>query len=96
MIAAIAVKLNHFQVGAFPVIGDIESLREWIKDGVNGYLVNPKNPDQLADKILDTLHNQSLRQQASEYNLEMMRSRAAQTTTLPKIDAFYQHFFNPR
>jgi glycosyltransferase involved in cell wall biosynthesis len=27
--------------GCYPVVGDIESLREWITPGVNGSLIDP-------------------------------------------------------
>jgi glycosyltransferase involved in cell wall biosynthesis len=36
---------------AFPVCGDLESIREWIDDGVNGFLVDPTDAQALAGAI---------------------------------------------
>ena len=37
--------------GCFPIAGDIESLREWITPGENGLLVDPGDPEALAEAI---------------------------------------------
>jgi hypothetical protein len=36
--------LEAMACGSFPVVGDIESMREWIEPGVNGLLVDPHSP----------------------------------------------------
>lgn len=84
--------LEAMACGCFPVVGDIESLREWITQGVNGLLVNPTSPQALAGGICRALDAVDLRQRAASYNLSLIEDRAAQGTTLPKIDAFYQQF----
>jgi len=84
--------LEAMACGCFPVVGDIESLREWIDHGVNGLLVNPLNPDDLAEAILAALTAEKLRQNAAEINLALVRERAAHSVNLPKIDAFYRQF----
>jgi len=73
-------------------VGDIESLREWIEDGVNGLLVDPRDPSALADAVLTALSGAELRALAAEVNLDLVRQRAAKSTTLPQIDALYQGF----
>ena len=44
--------LEALACGCFPIVGDIESLREWVQPGVNGILVNPTDPQELADAVL--------------------------------------------
>jgi len=39
------------------IIGDIPQLHEWIVDGVNGFLVPPRDPSALSGKILEALEN---------------------------------------
>jgi glycosyltransferase involved in cell wall biosynthesis len=86
--------LESMACGTFPVVGDIVSLREWIKNGVNGYLVNPGDPNQLACRILDALNNNALREDAAKRNHEIIENRASRMRTLPRINAFYQQFIN--
>ena len=44
--------LESMALGCVPVVGDIETLREWITDGENGLLVDPHDPDAIAAGIL--------------------------------------------
>jgi glycosyltransferase involved in cell wall biosynthesis len=86
--------LESMAVGCFPVVGDIESLREWIEDGKNGLLVNPRDPDELSDVILTALERHDLREKAAGLNLVTIKNRAALSTTRPIIDNFYAQFFS--
>ena len=82
--------LEAMSCGSFPVAGNIESLREWIDSGVNGLLVEPGSPSQLAEAILQALGDASLREKANQINLDMIRERAEVSHVRPKIAAFYQ------
>ncbi|MBW6465416.1 MAG: glycosyltransferase family 4 protein [Brevefilum sp.] len=86
--------LEAMACGSFPVVGDIESMREWITPGVNGLLVDPLNPQQLATAICQALDDPNLRQTAADHNLALVNQRAAQSATQPKIDAFYRLFIS--
>ncbi len=44
--------LEAMALGCFPVVGDIESTREWIIDGENGRLVDPGNQHEAAKSII--------------------------------------------
>ncbi|MRR30739.1 glycosyltransferase, partial [bacterium] len=82
--------LEAMSCGSFPVAGNIESLREWIDSGVNGLLVEPSSPFQLAEAILQALDDTNLREKANQHNLDMIRDRAEVSHVRPKIAAFYQ------
>lgn len=84
--------LEAMASGCFPVVGDIESLREWIEQGINGILINPHDPQSLAAGICQALEATDLRESAVSHNLTLVKTRAAQSTTRPLIDAFYQQF----
>jgi glycosyltransferase involved in cell wall biosynthesis len=84
--------LEALACGCYPVAGRIESLAQWIEPGRNGALVDPRDPDALAEAILTALHSPALREQSATFNQELIRQRAAQSATRPRIDAFYKLF----
>jgi glycosyltransferase involved in cell wall biosynthesis len=52
--------LEALASGAFPVVVDIPSNREWIVDGNNGFLVPKEDENLLAKKILEAIRNDKL------------------------------------
>jgi glycosyltransferase involved in cell wall biosynthesis len=49
--------LEAMACGVPVVMGDIPSIREWVKDAFNGYLVPPRNPVALSKRILDVFED---------------------------------------
>ncbi len=86
--------LEAMACGCFPVVGDIDSLREWLENGKNGLLVDPRDPDELASAILGALNRSEFRQKAADFNLNIIKKRAAQSATLPRIKNFYTQFLH--
>ena len=84
--------LEAMACGCLPVVGDIESLREWITHEKNGILANPQDAKALANAILAAVNQVDLRQEARKINRDIIESRADVKVTLPKIDAFYKGF----
>lgn len=82
--------LEALACGCFPIAGDIETLREWITPGVNGFLVPPGDAQALADAILSALAQPDTRSRAREINLQMILQRADYTQVMPQVLAFYQ------
>jgi glycosyltransferase involved in cell wall biosynthesis len=82
--------LEAMACGCTPVAGDIESIREWITPGVNGLLVDPGDPQSLADAICEALANPELRTRASEVNLAMVRKRAGYENMMGEALKFYE------
>lgn len=68
--------LEAMACGCFPVAGDLESLREWITPGVNGYLFDPADPVSLAQAVTLALENPLLRQRAAQENARRIAQRA--------------------
>jgi glycosyltransferase involved in cell wall biosynthesis len=83
--------LEAMACGCTPVAGDLESIREWIDDGVNGLLADPRSPDHLAQKILRALGNPDLRSRAAAHNHRLISERATHTTVMAQAEAFYRH-----
>jgi glycosyltransferase involved in cell wall biosynthesis len=82
--------LEAMALGCLPIAGDIESIREWITPGVNGLLVEPSDPQALAEAILLALDQPDLRPHAAERNLEIIRQRAEVGYVRGKMADFYE------
>lgn len=88
--------LEAMACGSFPVAGDIESLREWITDGVNGLLCDPASPDSLARSITRALSDQALRARAKELNLKLIEERADYTKVMLQAEELYLNVIQRR
>jgi len=83
--------LEAMACGCFPVAGDIESLREWITPGVNGFLVNPADPQALAEAILAALRDADLRGRAARQNARILAERADYPRCMAQVEEFYEN-----
>ena len=83
--------LEGMACGCFPIAGDLESIREWITDGVNGLLVDAGDPSALASAIVRAIKNKDLRAQAAGQNEAIIASRAEYTRNMAKVEEFYKN-----
>jgi glycosyltransferase involved in cell wall biosynthesis len=81
--------LEAMACGAYPVAGDIESIREWIEDGTNGSLCDPADEVALAKAILFAIENPDVRRKAAEHNRQVIAERADYAQVMPAAEAFY-------
>jgi glycosyltransferase involved in cell wall biosynthesis len=86
--------LEALASGCFPIAGDIETLREWITPGVNGFLVPPGDAQALANAILSAPAQPDLCRRAREINLQIVSERANYTKVMPQALAFYQNIIS--
>jgi glycosyltransferase involved in cell wall biosynthesis len=86
--------LEAMSLGCFPVVGDIESTREWIKDGENGRLVNPADVMAATGAILQGLEDNTLHEKAGSLNCDIIDQRANRQGLLNGIREFYSHLVN--
>jgi glycosyltransferase involved in cell wall biosynthesis len=82
--------LEAIACGCFPVVGDLESLREWVQAGLNGFLVDPGSPEELADGVIRALSDPELRGKASIHNQGLVDDRAERSHVARELDRFYQ------
>jgi len=82
--------LEAMACGCFPVVGDLESIREWITPGVNGLLVDPNDPRALAEAILLGLRSSALRARAREYNTRLINTEAEYERVMGEAERFYE------
>lgn len=82
--------LEAMACGCVPVAGDLESLREWITPGQNGLLVDPKDPQSIAQGILTALEDEALQQRARSLNAELIAGRAEHDKVMRLAQVFYR------
>ncbi|TEU01439.1 MAG: glycosyltransferase [Anaerolineales bacterium] len=82
--------LEAIACGCFPVVGDLESLREWVADGENGFLVDPDDPEALAQATSRALMSTELREQASKVNQDLVDERADRDRVAISAERFYK------
>ena len=85
--------LEALACGCFPVVGDIESLREWLDDGRNGLLVDPRDAQAASAAVIRALRHSELRQHARQHNIILLKERAEISKVREQAQAFYSRFF---
>ncbi len=76
--------------GCFPIAGDLDSIREWITHTQNGLLVNPNDPQSIADAILLGLEREDLRREAAGLNAKIISTKADYWVNMEKVVEFYK------
>lgn len=90
--------LEAMASGLFPIVSDIAANREWIQDGVNGFLVPLDDPDTLADRIILAVREKGLRRKAAEVNRALVARKGELAKTMEFIGSQYKmlaHFSKP-
>jgi glycosyltransferase involved in cell wall biosynthesis len=80
--------------GAFPVVTDIPSNREWIVDGKNGFLVPIDEAGILASRILDAIRNRDLLEKSRSDNLLIVEKKAFWPTNIKRLEGVYSSLFS--
>jgi glycosyltransferase involved in cell wall biosynthesis len=82
--------LQAMAAGAFPIVSDLPSQHELIRNGDNGLLVRPRDPSALADRILAALADPLLRRTAAETNRRLVEENGLNEVQMAKLEA---HFY---
>ena len=82
--------LEAMACGCLPVAGRIESVGEWIDDGVNGLLCDATSVESLAGAMIRALDDEPLRQAARERNRQLIAERAEYNYVMQQAEAFYK------
>jgi glycosyltransferase involved in cell wall biosynthesis len=82
--------LEAMACGCFPVVGNIESMQEWVSPGVNGLLVDAASPRAVADGIIAALDNPALCAAAKKQNALIIAERAAYRRCMAMTETFYR------
>jgi len=76
------VTLLEAMASGLPIVTTrVGGLPDIIKDGENGFLVEPENPQQIADKLQLLLHDEELRNKISSINKETVKRYSWENVT---------------
>ncbi|MBM3264455.1 MAG: glycosyltransferase [candidate division Zixibacteria bacterium] len=81
--------LEAMACGTPLIVSDLPSNREWIQDGVNGFVVPVGDRAKLADRLLTLLADPPLRERFRAYNLSLVRRRANRNVHMELMEAIY-------
>lgn len=82
--------LEAMALGTPIVATSVGGIPEVVIDGVGGFLVEPLNPDQLAEKMLDLLRDPQLQQRFSENGIRTVRERYDVRRMVESTEAIYE------
>lgn len=88
--------LEAIACGCFPIVGELESLREWIEPGQNGELIDAGDTQQLAGTVSAVIERPELREQALKINQSIVDRRAARKVVTKSAEAFYENVLRNR
>jgi glycosyltransferase involved in cell wall biosynthesis len=75
--------------GALPVVSPVESVLEWIDEGVNGLVVSATDVPGIVRTILRAIDSPDLRASAAAVNRGLIRERADRDACQARILEFY-------
>jgi glycosyltransferase involved in cell wall biosynthesis len=82
--------LETMACGCFPVVGNIDSMREWVQTGVNGFLVEAADAHSIANAIVQAINQPALRKEAAKFNATLIAERAAYGPNMARVEIFYK------
>ena len=76
-----------------PVIGtDVGGIPELVRNGETGILIEPNNPDMLADKILFLIANRELAKKMGEAGRRLVEKEFTSETMVGKLEQLYKKY----
>jgi glycosyltransferase involved in cell wall biosynthesis len=82
--------LEALASGAFPVVTDIPSNREWVVDGKNGFLVPADEEEVLGKRIVEAIRDPALLEKSRSVNLCVTQERVVWSVTMKKVKEIYK------
>ncbi len=82
--------LEAMACGAFPVVGDVASVREWIRDGINGVVVSALDSTEVAAALMRALGDDAIVQAAKEENERLVLARADYQRNMRDVESQYE------
>lgn len=88
------VILESFALGKPVVATNVGGNPELVEDGVTGYLVEPRNPDQLADRLVGILANGELAERMGQSARKKAESDFDMNRHVAKIERIYEELLH--
>lgn len=86
--------LEAMSMGKPAVATQVGGIPEVIKDGLNGFLVPPRNPEALAEKIIQILQDHVLHSKMSQNAYQVVRKRFGIQEMVKRVEQVYSTVLN--
>jgi glycosyltransferase involved in cell wall biosynthesis len=83
------VLVEAMAAGAFPIQSANSAGKDFIVNGVNGFLVDPWNIESIKDSIIAAITQSSLVDQASTLNIEILQEKYSSEDGIQKLRELY-------
>ena len=93
--SGIAVSTAEAMASGLPVVvTDVVDNRSWIRDGEGGFLVPPKDPASLAERITYLLQEQEVRRSFGAINRKIIQERNEYRTQMELMERLYKELLD--
>ena len=82
--------VEAMSLGVFPIHSGLQTVREWIKDGENGFLVPPEDVQAVAQALRKALIDDDLVNRAGEINQELVSKNLSDAVVRPRVIDLYK------
>jgi glycosyltransferase involved in cell wall biosynthesis len=82
--------LEAMAVGCFPIVSDLPSQEELVRQGENGFRVPIRDAGALAGRIVEALEHPELRLRALELNRELVRQSGLLEENMARMEELYR------
>lgn len=82
--------LEAMAMGSFPIQTSTACASEWIEDGKGGFIVEPDNPEMIADRIERVLHDDTLVDKAAKINMQRLKEHCDVTLIRDQVREAYR------
>lgn len=86
--------LEAMALGIFPIVSNIPPNQEWIKNGINGFLVDKDDPSDIADAIVKAFESEKLFEEAKSLNSKLVSERADYSKNISRMKRIYINLLN--
>lgn len=86
--------LEAMAMGSFPIQTCTACAEEWIVDGESGFIVDPDNPQQIADRLVAALNDDTLVDNAAALNRSRIEAAACRDFIASKIKDAYSRILS--
>jgi glycosyltransferase involved in cell wall biosynthesis len=80
--------------GSIPIVSDITVYYQYMKDGVNAFLINPENPREIAQKVIYCIEYSGIRNAFYAINRKIIEEKEDWNKNAKKMETLYKNLLD--